>query len=440
MNNSKRFLFVWWEGGGNMPPVLHLIRQLVARGHSIHVLGDPISEEEFCRAGASFAPFRRAPHRVDRKPASDPLRDWEAKNPKEALAIIRDRLLFGPALGYAEDTLEQIHRYRPDALAIMDFTFGAMMAAERANIPAAVVAPHILAYPVRGRPPFGPGLLPARNVLERLRDRIITSLSLREFGKGLPQFNAARQKLGLDPVKEVFDQVERMNRILVLTSPALELPGGPLPENVRYTGPVLVDPPWTEPWAGPWPAGDRDPLVLVGFSTTFQNQQAVLQRIIEALSSLPVRGLVTLGRSLDPKAFAASRNVIICPSAPHSQVLPFAAAMITHAGHGSVVRALSHGVPLVCVPMGRDQNDIAARVVYHGAGLRLSPVASVAHFADAVKRVLSNHAYRTGAEKLGEAIRSDASNSSAIAELEQLASCADHPHAVPAPALTERAN
>ncbi|MGI9072153.1 MAG: hypothetical protein ACR2JB_12775 [Bryobacteraceae bacterium] len=43
-------------------------------------------------------------------------------------------------------------------------------------------------------------------------------------------------------------------------------------------GPVLVDLPWTEPWAGPWPAGDRDPLVLVG-STTFQNQQAVLHRL-----------------------------------------------------------------------------------------------------------------------------------------------------------------
>jgi UDP:flavonoid glycosyltransferase YjiC (YdhE family) len=252
-----------------MPPALHLIRQLIERGHSVHVLGDPVSEKEFCHAGASFAPFRRAPHRIDLNSASDPLRDWEAKNPKQALAIIRDRLLFGPALGFAEDTLEQIHRYRPDALAIMDFTFGAMMAAERANIPAAVVAPHILTYPVHGRPPFGPGLLPARNVLERLRDRIISSLSLRELSKGLPQFNAARQKLGLDPVNEVFDQVKRVSRVLVLTSPALELPGGPLPANVRYTGPVLVDPPWTEPWAGPWPTGDRDPLVLVGLSTTF---------------------------------------------------------------------------------------------------------------------------------------------------------------------------
>jgi hypothetical protein len=47
MNNSKRFLFVWWEGGGNMPPALHLVRQLVARGHSVHVLGDPVSEKNF---------------------------------------------------------------------------------------------------------------------------------------------------------------------------------------------------------------------------------------------------------------------------------------------------------------------------------------------------------------------------------------------------------
>jgi hypothetical protein len=72
--------------------------------------------------------------------------------------------------------------------------------------------------------------------------------------------------------------------------------------------------------------------------------------------------------------------------------------------------------------MGRDQNDIAARIVYHGAGLRLSPAASVNHLTGAAKRVLSNKVFRAGAQRLGEAIRSDAKNSSTVAELEQLAS------------------
>ena len=421
MYSSKKFLFVWWEGGGNIPPALHLIRQLVAGGHQVRVLGEPVSEKAFSEAGASFASFRRAPHRSDLNPESASLRDWEATSPKALIGMLRDRLLFGPARDYAEDTLEQIESYAPDALAIMDFTLGAMLAAERAHIPAAVIAPHILAYPVAGRPPFGPGLLPARNVVEHVRERLVTWFSLREFAKAIPEFNITRMKFGLDPVQGVFEQVQRMNRILVLTSPSLELPGGPLPPNVRYTGPVLADPCWTEPWAGPWPSGQQDPLVLLSLSTTFQNQGAVLQRAIEALGRLPVRGLVTLGPALKMEDFTAPPNVVICASAPHSQILPFADLMITHGGHGSVVRALAHSVPLVCVPMGRDQNDIAARVVYHGAGVRLSPAASVEQFVGAVRGVLAKACYAKAAQRLGEAIRKDAASSTAIEELEQLA-------------------
>ena len=96
--------------------------------------------------------------------------------------------------------------------------------------------------------------------------------------------------------------------------------------------------------------------------------------------------------------------------------------MITHGGHGSVVRALAHGVPLVCVPMGRDQNDTAARVVYHGAGVRLKTSASVEDFAGEVQRVLATRSFSSSAERLGEAIRGDAANSTTIEELEQLAS------------------
>jgi len=38
-------------------------------------------------------------------------------------------------------------------------------------------------------------------------------------------------------------------------------------------------------------------------------------------------------------------------------VFPLADLVITHAGHGTLMRALSHGLPLVCLPMGRDQNQ-----------------------------------------------------------------------------------
>jgi hypothetical protein len=37
---------------------------------------------------------------------------------------------------------------------------------------------------------------------------------------------------------------------------------------------------------------------------------------------------------------------------------------------------LATGVPMVCIPTGRDRDDTAARVVHHGAGVRLSRATS----------------------------------------------------------------
>src|SRR5215210_1514358 len=94
----RRFLFVIWEGGGNVPPQLALARRLVARGYDVRVMSDPCNEEDAAAMGCRFVPYVRAPHRVDKSADSDFIRDWEAPNPREAFARLRDRLMFGPAL------------------------------------------------------------------------------------------------------------------------------------------------------------------------------------------------------------------------------------------------------------------------------------------------------------------------------------------------------
>ena len=56
--------------------------------------------------------------------------------------------------------------------------------------------------------------------------------------------------------------------------------------------------------------------------------------------------------------------------APHRAVLSEAAAVATHAGHGTVLTLLTAGVQLVCVPTGRDQKDNTVRVLRPGAADR----------------------------------------------------------------------
>ena len=161
--------------------------------------------------------------------------------------------------------------------------------------------------------------------------------------------------------------------------------------------------------------------MVAGFSSTFQDQEPVLQTVIDALGGMRVRGLVTTGPALDAPRFHAPANVVVRAAAPHSAVFPQAAAVVTHAGHGTVIRALACGVALVCLPMGRDQNDNAARVVARGVGLRLSPQASVSALRAAVRRVLDEPRFRTNARLLAAAIAAETARAQAVVELEELA-------------------
>ena len=166
--------------------------------------------------------------------------------------------------------------------------------------------------------------------------------------------------------------------------------------------------------------------MLVGFSTTFQNQIDVLRRVIDALSRLDVRAVVTTGPAIESAELPTAANVHVCASAPHSELMKEASAVVTHCGHGTVIRALAAGVPLVCMPMGRDQNENAARVVFHGAGIRIKPTAASAAIARAVRRVRETNTYAERARALSVQILQDAKNSRAVPVLEGIAGRGDH--------------
>jgi UDP:flavonoid glycosyltransferase YjiC (YdhE family) len=81
-----------------------------------------------------------------------------------------------------------------------------------------------------------------------------------------------------------------------------------------------------------------------------------------------VDGILTLGPAVSPEAIRVPRNVEAIPSADHDQLLPRCAAVVTHGGLGTTLRSLAHGTPPLVLPLGRDQDFNAERVVELGAG------------------------------------------------------------------------
>lgn len=74
--------------------------------------------------------------------------------------------------------------------------------------------------------------------------------------------DAARARL--EPIASFFNQVLQADAFFVLTSAAFDFSSPFVPANVHYTGPILDDPQWADPWSAPWPSENSDPLVLVG--------------------------------------------------------------------------------------------------------------------------------------------------------------------------------
>jgi MGT family glycosyltransferase len=130
--------------------------------------------------------------------------------------------------------------------------------------------------------------------------------------------------------------------------------------------------------------------------------------------------LVTLGPALDPAQFEAPPNVRLETFVPHSAVLPRATAMVTQCGLGTLMKALAHGIPLVCIPLVGDQPDNAARVVAHGAGIRLERDATPETIGRAIQHVLTQPGFSQNARRMAEILAKEDGAQTAAEEIESV--------------------
>lgn len=392
-----RFLMAVIDGGGTLPPALGLAAELVARGHSVEILADPTAERSARRAGCGFHPWRTAPRFDTIGDQTALIAELEGGGPARQFAAARERLLVGPAAAYADDVAAVIAEQSPDALLVESAVPGIMTGAIASGLPTAALMPNIYLRPTPGMPVTLTGWLPGAGPLGRSRDALARAV-LRLVTRSLrPGLNAVLVAHGQPPIADLFELLDRCADVLVMTSPTFDFQSPHIPANVHFVGPQLEDPDWAV--KGDWRPDGDDPLVLVSASSVFQQQTDLLGRASRALGQLRVRGLVTTGRAVSTDAVPAPANVRVVEAAPHNAVLAETAVVVTHAGHGSVLKALAAGVPLVCMPMGRDQKDNTTRVVRLGAGVRVDKSASPERIAAAVQLLLEDASYGEAARR-----------------------------------------
>jgi len=447
-NQGFRFLFAMFQGGGNIPLIMPIVTELVSRGHKVRILAGPgirpglnagqesrsidraarpVSEgflRRIAESGATYVPLSEPttnPY-VSAPPLRGLMFGWMPERFVSIATNSARTTLWSDT--WARNVAEQVRQQPVDAVVADYWLLGALAAAEAAGIPRAVIVHNAFPPNAAGQPPKGSGLLPAQTLPERARQALWQWAYDRVWTRdGLPAHNQARLALGLPPLRSPFDEYDSAQRVLVTGTEAFDFPARRLAPNIRYVGTPIDDKDALPgSWSSPWPAEDARPLVLVSLSTLSQGQAPAMHRILEAVRQMPVRALVTLGPSLNKDEFTSSPNVVFEPFTPHSAVLPHVAAIVSQCGLGTLSKALTHGVPLLCIPLVGDQPDNAARIVAHGAGLRLLPGASAEQIRASLSKVLDVPGYRAAAQRMGMQIAQTTPEITAANELEAVAS------------------
>lgn len=346
---------------GHLFPLVPLLFELRARGHEVHV-----------RTLASHVDLLRhqGPHAeaIDPRIESVASGDAGARNPKEGLELAV-RTFSARAQYDGPDLQRALEQLDPDLVIVDINTWGAALAAEAWGKPWASFSPYTPPISSRNTPPFGPGLPPRSGPLGRLRDAAFRPLVLGAAQRILrPRINELRAGYGLPPVATADDFLRRAPLMLVTTSEPFEYRHDDWGDQIRMIGAMPWEPP-TEPPA--WLEEIGTPTVLVTTSSEYQADEALVRTALAGLAGEPWTVVATMPSGLTH--LEAPPNAKVVEFVPHGPVLDRAVVAVTHGGMGATQKALARGIPVCVVPFGRDQLEVAARVVAADCGTRLSP-------------------------------------------------------------------
>jgi UDP:flavonoid glycosyltransferase YjiC (YdhE family) len=183
--------------------------------------------------------------------------------------------------------------------------------------------------------------------------------------------------------------------MLIATLPALEVARPDWPADAIVVGPLHFEP--TEQVLS-IPSGSG-PVVVVAPSTATTGTKGMAETALESLVpgvGLPSGARVVVSRLNGPELTLPSWAV--AGLGRQDDLLTQADVVICGGGHGMVAKTLLAGVPLVMVPGGGDQWEIANRVARHGSGRLVRPLTGEA-LAGAATEVLATPSYRAAAQR-----------------------------------------
>ncbi|MFJ5265686.1 glycosyltransferase [Streptomyces sp. NPDC088387] len=379
----SKFLWACFDGGGNVPPSIGIARALGRLGHEVVFAGRATLLDRVRRAGFRALELTRA----------QDLQEAYRWHPRGAVLSY----LTSPVV--AEELLEIAAAEHPEAVVIDAHFSAALAVAPRFGVPTATML---------------------HSFLHRTYDGMSALLRMQ---------SDVRERSGYGPLPGIDElwgerDVLHANALAEFDRPRR----APWP-HLTHGGPVLEDDSRVQDLDLPWPGNDTAPLVVVSFSTEEgQGSVAKLQRTLDALADLPVH-VVTTTSGVDPALLRVPNNAHAVRFASHDALMRRAAAVVTHGGHGTAMRALSHGAPLLLL-VGQaadqpgvaalDQSIVAAFVDEIGAGITVGVDADPGEIRAAVQKLLTDDDCRLQAARAARSLKAVDGARTAALRLAQL--------------------
>ena len=345
-----RILWACWDGGGNLTPSIGIARVLEQRGHEVHFFGRPEMVGRVDAAGLAATELVDARTDLDRY-SFHPL-----------------ATVFGytssPAVG--EELATLVAERDPDVVVIDAMFSAALNVAPRFARPTAVML---------------------HTFFDRLLDGWRANFAMQ---------SESRKRAGFDGLADLDTLWGERELLHVNALQAFDGDPATAWQHVVHGAPVLTAERRAVPVELPWHGNDPTPFVLLSFSTVpEQRSPDMLQRALDALAPLPVYVVATTGGIVDPEDLAAPANAHLVAFADHDALMKRASFVVGHGGHGTTMRALRHGLPMVGIPAkGADQAPITQLIEEWKVGRGLPGDADVEHIRSAAEEVLFNPNFR----------------------------------------------